>query len=192
MKLLGIIFLGLILGYVSIVFAEQNPYAVISVSNPEIKVLSSNVFSWSDKSRYVYDDERLGGFPLKDKFQSDIKDKLTANGYIFSDNENKASMVVGYVIALESSLNDMDINSLYGINPGYINKDNTKLGNDYEKGTIIIDILEARTQRSIWRGAIQGMAEFGIPDSERETRLKSAVDTLLSEFIKIYGPGKNK
>lgn len=190
MKLLGIVLLGLILIYINNVSAEQNPYAVISVSNPEIKVLSSNVFSWSDKSRYVYNDERLGGFPLKEKFQSDIKDKLTANGYFFSDNENKASMVVGYVIALESSLNDMDINSLYGINPGYINKDKAKSGNEYEKGTIIIDILEARTSRSIWRGAIQGMAEFGITDAERESRLKSAVDRLLGEFIKIYGQGK--
>lgn len=190
MKILGIVFLGLILGYVNNVSAEQNPYAVISVSNPAIKVLSSNVFSWSEKSRYIYNDERLGGFPLKEKFQNDIKDKLTADGYIFSDNENKASMVIGYVVALESSLNDMDINSLYGINPGYINKDKTKSGNEYEKGTIIIDILEARTFRSIWRGAIQGMAEFGIPDKEREKRLKTAVDRLLSEFIKIYGKGK--
>ena len=170
--------------------AEQSPYAVISVSNPEIKVLSSNIFSWSDKSRYVYEDERLGGFPLKDKFQQDIKNKLTENDYVFSDSEDNASMVIGYVIALESSLNDMDINSLYGINPGYINKDKSKLGNRYEKGTIIIDILEARTLRSIWRGAIQGMAEFGISVKDREARLKSAVDTLLSEFIKIYGKGK--
>ena len=170
--------------------AEQNPYAVISVSNPEIKVLSSNIFSWSDKSRYVYDDERLGGFPLKEKFENDIKTYLAENGYVFSKNEDNASMVVGYVIALESSLNDLDINSLYGINPGYINKDKNKAGNQYEKGTIIIDMLEARTNRHIWRGAIQGMAEFGISDKERETRLKSAVDTLLSEFIKIYGRGK--
>lgn len=190
MKLLGIILLGLILSYVNDVSAEPNPYAVISVSNPEIKVLSSNIFSWSDKSRYVYDDDRLGGFPLKEKFQSDIKIKLSSNGYVFSENKDNASMVIGYVIALESSLNDMDINSLYGINPGYINKDKTKQGNEYEKGTIIIDILEARTYRSIWRGAIQGMAEFGISDAERETRLKSAVDRLLSEFIKIYGQGK--
>ncbi len=181
-------FLILFISHIAV--AEQSPYAVLSVSNPEIKVLSSNIFSWSDRSRYVYDDERLGGFPLKEKFQTDIKTKLSSNGYVFSDSKDNASMVIGYVIALESSLNDMDINSLYGINPGYINKNKNKLGNEYEKGTIIIDILEARTYRSIWRGAIQGMAEFGISDKERERRLKSAVDRLLSEFIKIYGQGK--
>lgn len=183
------VFLITLLTLPCFLFAQQ-PYAILSVSNPEIKVLSSNIFSWSAKSRYVYDDARLEGFPIKDKFQEDIKSKLVQNGYEFSDNEENASMVIGYVIALESSLNDMDINSLYGINPGYINKDKSKLGNQYEKGTIIIDILEARTLRSIWRGAIQGMAEFGISENERETRLKSTVDTLLNEFIKIYGKGK--
>ena len=170
-----------------IVSAEVNPFAVISISNPEIKVLTSKEFSWSDKSRYVYEDERLNGFPVENVFQNDIKLKLTSNGFIYNEDKSTTGLLVGYVLALESSLNDMDINNLYGINPGFINKDAKKRSQNYEKGTIIIDILEARTNRNVWRGAIQGMAEFGISSQEREARLKNAVDVLLNEFLKTYG-----
>ena len=182
-----IILICITLCFLTIASAEETPYAVVSVSNPDIKVLSSKEFSWSDKSRYVYEDKRLEGFPLKKSFQNDIKTKLTSNGFTFTENFQNASILVGYVIALESSLNDMDINNLYGINPGFINKNKEKNKNNYEKGTIIIDLIESRTNRMIWRGAIQGMAEFGIPDNEREERLRSAVNRLLDEFLKLYG-----
>jgi len=105
--------LVLTLCFITIASAEEPPYAVISVSNPDIKVLSSREFSWSDKSRYVYEDNRLGGFPLKKSFQNDIKTKLISNGFTFTESLQNASILVGYVIALESSLNDMDINNLY-------------------------------------------------------------------------------
>ena len=180
-----ITFLVITLCFLTIASAEETTYAVISVSNPDIKVLSSREFSWSDKSRYVYEDNRLEGFPLKKNFQNDIKTKLISNGFTFTESLQNASMLVGYVIALESSLNDMDINNLYGINPGFINKEKNK--NKYEKGTIIIDIIESRTNRMIWRGAMQGMAEFGIPDNEREERLSTAVNRLLDDFLKQYG-----
>ncbi len=179
--------LVLTLCFITIASAEETPYAVISVSNPDIKVLTSKEFTWSDKSRYVYEDNRLEGFPLKKNFQNDIKTKLISNGFTFTESLQNASIFVGYVIALESSLNDMDINNLYGINPGFINKEKEKNKNKYEKGTIIIDIIESRTNRMIWRGAMQGMAEFGIPDNEREERLSSAVNRLLDEFLKLYG-----
>ncbi len=182
-----IILICITLCFLTIASAEETPYAVVSVSNPDIKVLSSREFSWSDKSRYVYEDKRLKGFSLKKSFQNDIKTKLISNGFTFTESLQNASILVGYVIALESSLNDMDINNLYGINPGFINKNKEKNKNNYEKGTIIIDLIESRTNRMIWRGAIQGMAEFGIPDNEREDRLSSAVNCLLDEFLKLYG-----
>jgi len=172
---------------ISLAYSQENNYAVVSVSNPEIRILSSKIFSWTDKSRYVYDDKRLGGFPLESSFQNDIKNKLTSNGFTFSESLQNASILVGYVLALESSLNDMDINNLYGLNPGFINKDKEKNINKYEKGTVIIDIIEARTNRMIWRGALQGMAEFGIPDNERQKRLRNVADRLLDEFLKQYG-----
>lgn len=166
---------------------EKSPTAIISVSNPDIKVLNSKNFSWSAKSRYVYDDERLEGFPLKKNFEDDIKSKLISSGFIFKENSQNPSLLVGYVIALESALSDLDINNLYGINPGFINKDIEKGGKNYEKGTMIIDIIEAQTNILVWRGAMQGMAEFGITDEKRKIRLKAAVDRLLDEFISVYG-----
>ena len=166
-------------------YSQEIPSSIVSVSNPEIKVLSSKTFTWSPKSIYVYEDERFKGFPIKQTFQKDIYKKLTKSGFTYADSLDEAGIVVGYVLALESALSDMDINNLYEMNPGFIgDKSDT---DKYEKGTIVIDIIEARTNRMIWRGALQGMANFDVSDKERKERIKIVVDRLLDEFIKDYG-----
>ena len=166
-------------------YSEDIPSTIISVSNPDIRVLTSKAFTWSPKSIYVYDDERFGGFPLKETFEEDIKQILTKNGFNYVDSLEEAGIIVGYVLALESALSDIDINNLYGINPGFVpNKSDT---DKYEKGTIIIDIIEARTYRMVWRGALQGMANFEVSGEERKKRINTVVTRLLNEFIKDYG-----
>ena len=165
--------------------SQEIPTSVISISNPDIRVLSSKDFTWSPRAIYVYDDKRFGDFPLRETFEEDIKEVLTKNGFKYVDSVDQSGLIVGYVLALESSLSDMDINNLYGMNPGFIpDKADT---DKYEKGTIIIDIIESRTNRMIWRGALQGMANFEVSGEERKKRIKTVVNRLLSEFIKDYG-----
>jgi len=167
------------------VHSEEIPSTIVSISNPEIRVLSSKKFTWSPRSIYVYDDERFGDFPLKETFEKDIKQILTKNGFTYVPSEEEAGIIVGYVLALESALSDMDINNLYGINPGFAaDKSDT---DKYEKGTIVIDIIESRTNRMIWRGALQGMANFEVSGEERKKRIKTVVNRLLEQFIKDYG-----
>ena len=176
---------SLIIFVSSISFSQEIPSSIVSVSNPDVKVLSSKNFMWSPKSIYVYEDERFKGFPVKQVFEEYIYKKLTSSGFTYVDTVDDAGVVVGYVLALESALSDVDINNLYGMNPGFVtDKSNT---DKYEKGTIIIDIIEARTNRMVWRGALQGMADFKVSDRERKERIKTVVDRLLNEFIKKYG-----
>ena len=165
--------------------SQEIPTAVVSVSNPDIKILSSKKFTWSPKSTYVYEDARFKGFPIKETFEKDIYEKLSKNGFTYVTSADEAGILVGYVLALESALSDMDIDNLYGINPHFVpdNADTDK----YEKGTVIIDIIEARTNRMVWRGALQGMANFDVSDKERKERIKTVVDRLLNEFVKDYG-----
>ena len=166
-------------------FSQKIPTSIVSVSNPDIKVLSSKKFTWSPKSTYVYEDARFRGFPVKDTFEKDIYEKLSKNGFTYVTSADEAGILVGYVLALESALSDMDINNLYGINPGFVSD---KADTDkYEKGTVIIDIIESRTNRMVWRGALQGMANFDVSNKERKERIKEVVDLLLNEFIRDYG-----
>ncbi|MGI9534408.1 MAG: DUF4136 domain-containing protein [Thermodesulfobacteriota bacterium] len=169
----------------TVLFSQENPPSVVSVSNPDIKVLSSKKFTWSPKSIYVYEDERFRGFPLKEVFEKDIREKLTNNGFTYVASVEDVAILVGYVLALESALSDMDINNLYEINPGFVpgNYDEDK----YEKGTVIIDIIESRTNRMVWRGALQGLANFDVPEKERKKNIKGVVELLLNQFIKEYG-----
>lgn len=158
--------------------------AIIAKHNKDIIVLSNKNFTWSPKSIYVYKDERFKGFPVKETFEKAIYEKLTQSGFTYTKIQD-ANLLVGYTLALESALSDRDINILYGIDPGL--ESDPSNPNKYEKGTVIINILEARTNRFVWRGGLQAFANFDLPNEVREERIKIAVDTLLAKFISLYG-----
>ena len=184
MKYIAIILFFLIFTFAQHSISEEIETTIVTVSNPDIRVLSSKNFTWSPRSIYVYEDERFKGFPMKETFEKAAYDRLTANSFTYVSNMDDARLVVGYALALESALSDVDLNILYGLNPGFkgVSSDKDK----YEKGTIIIDIIEARTRRMVWRGALQGMAVFDLSEEERRERFTLVINRLLDEFIAKY------
>ena len=74
-----------------------------------------------------------------------------------------------------------DINRHFGINPGLPGQ---KSGQTYEKGTVIIDISDPATQKSLWRSAMQGYVEMSLTQSVRQERIKSVVAQMFRSFPK--------
>ena len=69
------------------------------------------------------------------------------------------------------------------MNPGLQGK-SSKL-DQYEKGTIIVDILDTSTNKSVWRGVVQGYADMNLSRAERGKRMESIMQQLLAEFPAI-------
>jgi hypothetical protein len=90
-------------------------------------------------------------------------------------------LLIGFTLALESALSDQEISQNYDIAPGLSsNKDNP---NDYQKGTVIIDVADAESRTLIWRGALQALASSDIPEDVRRERIDKAVSILIDNFI---------
>jgi hypothetical protein len=89
-------------------------------------------------------------------------------------------LLIGFTLARESALTDQEISQNYGFAPGPpSNKDKI---NEYEKGTVIIDVADAETRTLIWRGALRALPSSDIPEDVRRERINKAVKMLIDNF----------
>ncbi len=101
---------------------------------------------------------------------------------ILSAKAFTTDLLIGFTLALDSPLTDQEISQNYGIASG-LPSDKVRT-NDYEKGTVIIDVADADTRTLIWRGALQAKVSNDIPDDVRRQRISDAVNILIDDFIK--------
>ena len=54
--------------------------------------------------------------------------------------------------------------------------------NEYDVGTLVLDVVQAATKELLWRGTAQGTIDPGAKPEERTKRIQAAVEELLSQF----------
>jgi hypothetical protein len=152
--------------------------SVTSVQNPGMVVPERGLFAWRPGSR-LHPDPRLDASKMDRMIRGALSDAFADKGYELGTAEN-ANLWVGYIGALESALDDVLLNKLFGVNPAW--QASGRENRRYEKGTLVVDIVEARTRLGIWRGAVQANVTFDLDDAERRRRIREAVDMLMSRF----------
>ena len=136
-------------------------------------------FAWLPGAERYFEDPRIKDQTIKPMLESAIQQSLMNSGYQFTSNPQQAEFLVGYLVALESELDDQAIARLYGSAPGLMVQNTDK----YEKGTLIVDIVDGVTKQSVWRGALQAAVTFEVEHSVRQQRVTSAVQELLKNFL---------
>ena len=158
---------------------ELRKTVVVSFSNPRVKIPPNSSFFLVPASRSYVEDERVDQGKLDNLLKDTIRDTLERKGFV-QGLTSKSDLMVGYVIALESTMNDMDINSLYnfktewapGIGRAY----------QYDRGMLIIDVFDGRTRRPLWRGAVQAKVDLDLNEKVRKQRLQMVVERLLANL----------
>ncbi|WP_455201397.1 DUF4136 domain-containing protein [Kaarinaea lacus] len=144
---------------------------------------SKNSFAWKPDSSFVLASERIDSGEFKPLIENAIKVTLKNKGYKFGDNYENSDLLVSYAAGLETELSDKEVTRRFGMIPGL--QGNAANMDKYEKGTIIVDIFDKSTNKSVWRGVIQGFADLKLSRAERSKRLESVMQQLLAEFPAI-------
>jgi len=139
-----------------------------------------NTVSWKPDGSFIQGNDRIDEDNYKRLLEDAIVATLKSKGYTFSDDNKQAQLLVSYAAGLESELSDAEITQRFGMIPGLQGKGS--VDGKYEKGTIVVDIYDKHTGKSVWRGVVQGFADLKLSSGERSQRLKTTIRQLMAEF----------
>lgn len=153
---------------------------MVSISDKSYVMSPPQIFSWKPGGSHFIPNKKIKTDSIKPVIESVIVDTLQNKGYKFAQDVGRAQLQISYYAALEEQMNSDEITRRFGVMPGFRGKnpDNSQYG----KGAIIIDIRDAKLDKSIWRGAIQGLAEFKLSQQERHERIDKAIRQLMTQL----------
>ena len=124
-------------------------------------------------------DPRIDNALLDKRIRRAVDDELKAKGFV-RDTSGAATYLVFYHAAISKELSVTQVNDYYGYHSswrgGYVDVDS------YDKGTIVLDIVEARSRQMIWRAWAEDTIEEGRTPEQREAKIREAVHKMLEHF----------
>ena len=154
--------------------------------------VSSHVQSGIDFARYrTYDwgpadalptgDPRLDKDPFfQDHVLGAVEKQMAARGYERSASGTTPDLLIHYHASINQRID------VYGVDRehGYCYDDDCKARVvDYEAGTLMLDVVDAQTNRLIWRGWAQKSVEDMLKDQDRMARrIEEAVTRMLARL----------
>lgn len=156
------------------------PFTAVSTMDPMTDVSSATSFTWASRMQEIHGDPHEAALPDKETLETAISNALRKKGYEYTWRAGLADLRVGYLVVMNGALSGKEINDRFGIQPGLnLQAPDTVR---YEKGTLIIDIIDVKTGRTAWRGALQGFADIEISKEDRQERLDDMVVFMLARF----------
>ena len=126
--------------------------SVSSHVDREVDFSRYQTFDWGPADALPTGDPRLDADPFfKDHLQGEVEKQLAARGFTLAQ-AGAADLLVHYRAHISERIDVASVDKTYGYG-GEVR--------DYEAGTIVIDMVDARTNKVIWRGwaqdAVKGM-----------------------------------
>jgi hypothetical protein len=123
-------------------------------------------FAWGPPDALPTGDPRLDNNPFfRDHMQGAVERELAARGYRRSDGGD-ADLLVHYHAAVNRRIEAVGVDAKYGYSYGEPQPQII----EYDQGTLVVDIVDARTKRVIWRGWAQESVQGIIEDQDRMDR----------------------
>jgi len=162
------------------VHVRPMPFAAVSIVDPLADVSSATRFTWAPRMQEIRGDPNESELPDREALENAISGALREKGYEYTWKAGLADLKVGYLVVMNGAMSGEEISDRFGIQPGL----NLQAPDDvrYEKGTLVVDIIDVKTGRTVWRGALQGFADLAVPRDDRQGRLNDMVTFMLARF----------
>lgn len=165
---------------VAVVMAASGCAAAINVSShrgTNQDWSGYHTFAWAPADALPTSDPRLDdNLVFTDRMHGTVAAGLADRGWSPASTASP-DVLIHYHANVSTRLNVARIDQAYGSCPGAACPEGF---GEYEAGTIVLDFVDARTQRLIWRGWAQTNLDELLSDSDRMARtIKQAVTRML-------------
>lgn len=141
-------------------------------------------YDWGPADALPTGDPRLDRDPFfKDHVQGAVEKQLAARGLQLSSSGTR-DLLIHYHANVTQRINVRGIDRKYGY---CIGDDCQAEVTEYEAGTLVLDIVDAHTNRLVWRGWAQNSLEGVINNRDRmERKIDEAVRRMLARLPKGF------
>ena len=165
---------------------------VKSVYDPFASFPKSGTYAWMPGSQRLIDDPRIDLAEVDKRIRSAVDRGMAAKGFQPA-SQDTADILIAYHAALESRLDAATVNENYwswgygsdgswGYGPNRKVSRGPDTGPVYEKGSIVLDIVDPGTKRLLWRGSAEAHIVVSVSTEEKERRTDRAVQAILARF----------
>jgi hypothetical protein len=143
-------------------------------------------YDWGPADALPTGDPRLDQDPFfRDHLQGAVEKQLAARGF-----ERTASDASDLLIHYHASINQrIDVNR-FDRQYGYCYTDDCQVGIiEYEAGTLVLDIVDSRTKRLIWRGWAQDSVEDTLQNRDR---MAQKIDEAVTRMMAMLPKGLDR
>ena len=113
-----------------------------------------------------------------------IRETLQSKGLV--ENKEQTQFAVSYYVVLEMVTDTVVIDHYYSNYYQYSTYPSTAMPQykkiTYDKGTLVIDIVNKKTHQRIWSGAAESVVRGKTEQEKREQNIKKAVNDIFKKF----------
>ena len=150
--------------------------------DPEFDFSGFRSWSWLTGPQAGTVDPRLPSGLVEERIRAALEKHLAARGFERSSS-GTPDFRVGYHATVEDKVDVRTVNRAYGYGPGW-GAGRGRLTSDvyvreYAEGTLILDFVDSRSNRLVWRGSAQAEVYSYSTPEQREARIDDAVGQIL-------------
>ncbi|MFQ6370170.1 DUF4136 domain-containing protein [Shewanella sp. YIC-542] len=155
--------------------------------NPEVNFTQYKQYAWVPTTKESQSEYQLNGL-LDQRVRSAVDADLARKGYVKVDIK-QADVLVNYLTKLDKRFKVDTVNTGMGYSPfwgphwyfGGSWQTNTRI-KEYEVGTLVLDMVDAKSNKLIWRGAANGVIRDYKTPQQRIGKVNDAVAGVLDNF----------
>ncbi len=158
--------------------------------DPFARFPKSGTFAWLAEASTVPEDPRVNRAEVEARIRAAVERHLASRGYQLS-SEGRPTVCIAYHAAVGGGLDAAAINDRYwswGYGPdgawgfGPNRTVAYESGPTFERGTLILDIVDPETKRLLWRGAASAEIDLEATTEAKDRRVDDAVKGMLEKF----------
>lgn len=158
----------------------RSAYSIVATANSNVHFSKGSSFSWQSNSRPVLGKTRIDKAALGQLLDHSFRKALIKQGYIWKGLSSGAQYQISYIAIAGDAVSDEEINREFRINPGL--RTDQRGSSIQNKGTLIVNIVENRSGRSVWQVAMQAYLHVDDEVDSRKQRIARAVHTIVSRM----------
>ena len=151
--------------------------------DPQTQFGDLKSYAWLANARKPSDDPRLHNSLVDGRVREAVDRELAAKGYT-KTGASSANFLVTYYLGLESKIDIHTIHSSYGYGyRGWYGGMGTEtMVDQYDEGSLILDVLDPKGSDLLWRGTGSARVSTSNTPEKREQRINDAVAKILATF----------